>query len=255
MLVTNYFIGFMICIFSILYFIGYLILKTDKLNIKDILCKCLLFGGGSLLAGGLGAILLLPLFFGMSSISATGDMWPTSQYYAFTFIEFLANHFTGVGSTVFSSGISNAANISVGILGIALFFLFFVNPKITIKTKIIYSLLLSIFIASFFWVSLDFIWHAFHVPNDLPYRYSFLYSFILLIICAYSLINIKEVNVKLVTIVYAFVLFLLSLLLFFGYKNIETNMIYLNYLLITAYYVIYLIYKYVPNVKKPDIVV
>ena len=27
---------------------------------------------------------------------------------------------------------------------------------------------------------LNYIWHAFHFPNDLPYRFSFMYSFILL---------------------------------------------------------------------------
>ena len=248
MLVSNYFIGYMICIFSVIYFIGYLL--SMKSDIKTIIKKCLIFGGASLLAGGLSAVFLLPLFLGIKEISATSDLWPTSQYYAFTFWEYLANHFTGVGSTVFSSGLSNAANISVGVLPIALLILFIINPKIKIKTKGFYIGLILFFILSFFYAPLDFIWHAFHVPNDLPYRYSFLYSFIFIIISAYSILNIKEVKVRYVIITYILMIILISLLYFLGYKNIENSMILLNFILITIYFILYLIYINIPIIKK-----
>lgn len=248
MLVANYFIGFMICIFSCIYFIGYLL--TKGYNIKKMLKKCLVFAGSSLLAGGLAAIILLPLFLGMSEISATADAWPTSQYYAFTFWEFLANHFSGVGSTVFSSGISNAANISVGILAIPLFILFIINPKIKLKIKAFYIGLALIFVLSFFYAPLDFIWHAFHVPNDLPYRYSFLYSFVLIIISAYSLFNLKHLKTRYVSIVYFLNLIFISLLYFYKYENITIEMIILNFIILTLFFMIYLIARYFPIIKK-----
>ena len=40
MLYANYFIAYMICLFSCLYFICYLIIKTDKFKLKEILKKC-----------------------------------------------------------------------------------------------------------------------------------------------------------------------------------------------------------------------
>ena len=250
MLIANYFIGFMICLFAVLYFVGYLILKTKKFKLKIILKKGLAFGISSLLAGGLTAFLLIPLFVGISSISATSDLWPTSQYYAFTFSEYLANHFSGVGSTVLSSGISNAANISCGILSIALAILFIVNPKIENKIKFVYLSLLLFIVVSFFYAPLDFIWHAFHVPNDLPYRYSFIYSLVLIIISAYSIINIKGIKVKLASLIYILMLILISLLYFFNYKNIENKMIILNAILITIHFILYLLYNYLPSIKK-----
>ncbi|MDD4406574.1 MAG: YfhO family protein [Bacilli bacterium] len=247
MIISNYFIAYMICIFSVLYFITYLIIKTEKYEIKNILKKCLSFGIASILSAGLTAILILPLFLGINSISATSDSWPTSQYYAFTFWEFLANHFSGVGSTVLASGVSNAANISTGILSIALLFLFIINPKIKLKIKVSYLFLLLILVLSFFLAPLDFIWHGFHVPNDLPYRYSFIYSFILIIISAYSLYYLKYIKVKFASIVYLLLMTSISLLYFLKYENINNSMILLNFLLITLYYILYILYKKYPK--------
>jgi len=249
MLVANYFIGFMICFFSVLYFIAYLILQAQKFDIKYFLKKGILFGGSSLLAGGLTAFLLLPLFLGLHSISATSDTWPTSQYYWFSFWEYLANHFSGVGSTVLSSGISNAPNISVGILTVTLVFLFLVNPHIKTKIKLVYFSLLFFIVASFFYAPLDFIWHAFHVPNDLPYRYSFLYSFVLIIIAAYAIIYLNKLSIKLIGIVQIFVLLLIGVLYFFNYKNIDNNMLLLNIILVFLYFTLYILYKYYPIIK------
>ena len=53
MLFSNYFIGYMICIFSCIYFIAYLIIKTKKINIKKMLKTILLFTICSLISGAL----------------------------------------------------------------------------------------------------------------------------------------------------------------------------------------------------------
>lgn len=250
MLIANYFIAFMICIFSVIYFCVYLFIKADKPDIKNLFNKFLLFGGSSLLSGGISAVFLLPLFLGINTISATADLWPNSQYYAFNFGEFLANHFSGVKSTVLASGVSNAPNISVGILSIALFFLFIFNKEIKPKIKIGYMILITILIVSFFGAPLDFIWHAFHVPNDLPYRYSFIYSFILITISAYSLYKIKSIKVSVASIVYTSLMVSITILYFFKYDNIDNSIIILNYLILTLYYIVYLLNYYYPKVSK-----
>lgn len=250
MLVTNYFIAYMICIFSVLYFAAYYILKSKKIVFKNILKNTAKFALASLLAGGLAAFALIPMFLGMKSISATSDLWPSSQYYSFTLLEFLANHFSGVGRTVLASGVSNAPNISVGILGIFLFILFYLNGKISLKKKIIYSSLWFVIVLAFLVPQLDFIWHAFHVPNDLPYRYSFIYSFVFIIIAAYSLYNIKHIKFRYVNIVFVFLMISISLLYIFKYKNISDSMILLNILLLILYYILFLMYKFIPNFRN-----
>ena len=139
MIITNYFIGYMLCIFSVIYFIIYLVSKTNIKEWKTILKKTGTFILCSLIAGGLTAFLTLPLLSAITSTSATSDTAiPLSRYYSFGISEFIINHLTGVTSTVFSSDITNAPNISCGIITIPLLILFIVSKEIKLKTKICY---------------------------------------------------------------------------------------------------------------------
>ena len=250
MLYTNYFIGYMICIYSCIYFISYLIIKTDKINIINILKKCLKFGICSLISGLLLAWELIPMFEALKTTNATMGTIPTSQYYSFTILNFFKNHLTGINSTVFASDISNAPNVSCGILCFNLLILFIINNKINIKRKIVYLLLLILFLVSFYIAPIDYIWHAFHVPNDLPYRYSFIYSFILIIIGTYTLKNIKDISFIRVLISFIITLLFITYVYLSKYNNIDNNMISINYLLIITYFLIYSLYHFFPKIKN-----
>ena len=250
MLYTNYFIGYMICIYSCIYFLAYLLIKVNVKNIKIILSIALKFTICSLISGLILAFELIPMYEALKSTNATMGSFPTSQYYYFSIIEFFKNHLTGVNSTVLASDISNAPNISCGILSIALTFLFILNNNINIKRKIIYFLLLIFLLLSFYIAPLDYIWHAFHVPNDLPYRYSFIYSFILIIISSYTLNSINKLSLNKIIITYLFSLIFISFVYITKYENISSNMITVNYLLITVYFLIYLLYHFYPKLKN-----
>ena len=256
MLIANYFIGYMICIFSVLYFILYGIYKLQikgkkfKEIITNIFDRCWLFAVGSLIAGCISAVFLIPMFTSMQSISATGGTIPKTQYYDFVIIDYLKMHLTGAKTTTFGSDAITAPNVSCGILSVAAILCYLINLDIKFKNKIIYLLLLGFFIAAFFYAPLDFILQAFHVPNDLPYRYSFIYSFILCIIMAYSLVNIKKIKFIVMIIAY---LFLMSILLIVStevWENITTNMCYINMILLTLYFLFYIAIVILPNFKK-----
>lgn len=244
MLFANYFIAYMICIFSVLYFIVYLFISTKKFSFKTIGKKLFDFSISSLISGGLCAIFLIPLYFALKEISATGDTWPSSQYYAYTFKEFIFNHFSGVGSTVLKSGITCAPNISCGIICITLFIIFVIAPKINYKIKISYILLIVFLALSFIIAPIDYIWHAFHVPNDLPYRYSFIYSFVLILVSSYGIINLKSIKKMYIHILYVVMLIFITLMKVTNFVNISTDMLIMNYILISIFYLCYLIYIY-----------
>jgi uncharacterized membrane protein YfhO len=250
MLFANYFIAYMLCLFSVLYFLLYMFIKFDKFEFKKILKKCLIFGVSSLLAAGLCAFFLVPLYNAIKGISATSDVFPTSQYYSFTFKEFIFNHLSAVGSTVLKSGITSAPNISCGITLVALLILFIINPKIDIKIKFSYLFLVAFLMISYIVAPLDFIWHAFHVPNDLPYRYSFIYSFVLIIIGAYAVKDIKEIKPVWVTVTYIICLLFILGAKLLSFANITDKMLLLNAIIITIMYLVYILVKYFDNVKK-----
>ena len=65
---------------------------------------------------------------------------------------------------------------SVLILGIY----YFCCRKIKLREKLYNLFLLVFFLLSFIFRILDYAWHGFHFPNMLPYRFSFLFSFVLL---------------------------------------------------------------------------
>ena len=67
-LYCNYYIGFIVCLFLVLWFILY-----NHKNIKKFFFDGIRFGVCSLLAGGMAAFLLLPAYFGIMS-TAAGDM-------------------------------------------------------------------------------------------------------------------------------------------------------------------------------------
>ena len=244
MLFSNYFIGFMLCIFSVIYFLVYLFIIKDKLKIKVYFGKCLKFSVCSFLAGGLCAFALIPMFKSLSGISATSDVWPSSQYYSFTLIEFIYNHLSGVTTTVFKSDAINAPNISSSIIVLPLFMLFLLNKDIKLRVKIGYSLMLGIMVLSFFWAPLDFIWHAFHVPNDLPYRYSFIYPFIFLIISTYSIHKIDKVKEYIVIIIFVLTLLFAGSVYFVKDFNILDTTIIFNFIIVILWFLLYVIYKF-----------
>lgn len=245
---ANYFMAYMICIFAVLYFIVYLVIKTDKFDIKVIIRKCLKFGISSLIAGGLCAIFLIPVFDGLRNISAANNDIPTTPYYEFSFSSFLLNHFGGVDPTILKSSYAKAPNISCGIIPIFLFLLFIINPKIKLKTKICLAALLFFIGFSFSNAFLDFMWHAFHVPNDLPFRYSYLYSFVLILISGYSLNHLK--NIKFEYFIGAFALLMILTGLLYNYDTISKGMLCLNYAVLSIFLCAYMICN---NLKKTKI--
>jgi len=192
-LIANYFVTYMICIFSCIFFIIYILFK-GKITIKEFLKKSFLFAFASLLAGGLAGFMILPFAKTLSTISATGDAFTFNKVFSFNLLDFIANHFSMVKTVVFSSQEYFLPNVSSGVTVFALVIIFFFNGKIKLKHKIMGAILLLILITSFFIVPIDFIWHAFHTPNDLPFRYAFIYAFVLNTIAFYSLSKIDSLK-------------------------------------------------------------
>lgn len=255
-IISNYYIGFVCCIFSVIYFIFYLIYKTkfkslkNKKYLRETLKKVLMYTLSSISVGLLVSFFALPLFKSLSTISATSDLWPTSQYYDFSFIEFMINHLSCIETMAFKTDPTNAPNVSCGIISISLLLLFVFNKDIKIKTKITYISILIIISLAFFIPQFDFIMHALHVPNDLPYRYSFLYSFILMIICSYSIKNIKGLNPIIVIVSYLLPVIFLLVIKMYDLGNVEGKVLLVNLILITLYFILYLIYYYDKKTSK-----
>ncbi len=235
---SNYYIGYMLCIFSCIYFIyyyvcnnskikeykGYLVQEKGifkKLSNSFFLNSGIRFALSSLAVGGILLFMLIPLVSVLNSSSATADSQPTTYQSYFDIYDFLANHFAGLEPTIRSSGEDVLPNVYCGVLTVLLVPLYLFSKKISSTEKIASISLLALMYFSFNINFINFAWHGFHFPNDLPYRQSFIYSFLLLIIAFKALKHIDEYSKKQILAVGIGVIAYVVLVQKIGSKNVD----------------------------------
>lgn len=190
-LFTNYYIGFMLCVFMVLYYLVYLL--REKRTLQQNVSATVKFTIGSLLGGGISMCLLLPTIMSLSATSAS-DLNILPEIGAnFDTLSLFGQHLFGNQPTIRSG---NLPNIYCGLLTLFLLPIFVTSQKISLRRRLAYVGLLGIMALSLTINQWDLIWHGMHTPNDLPYRFSFLYSLVLLIIGYETLLNLKHITRK-----------------------------------------------------------
>ncbi|MEG0565567.1 MAG: YfhO family protein [Hungatella sp.] len=191
-ILSNYYISIMICIFMVLYFIALLILE-DRKPLRAYLRNVTDFTLYSLLAGGLSAVVLLPEIFALQA-TASGDFnFPQTVTSYFSIFDLIARH---IGNIDIEIGLDHWPNLYCGVAVLLFFLLYLVCKKIPIKEKVVFCGLLLLFFASFSVNTLNFIWHGFHYPNSLPCRQSFIYIFLMLLICYRAYMYLQDTSWK-----------------------------------------------------------
>ncbi len=210
---TNYYIGFMLCIFSCLYFLYYYYCSLDKVDARVKLLKQsekkyskleksfffqsgIRFALSSLSVGVILLFMLLPVAYVLNSSSATSGSNPNEFKSYFSIFDFLANHLASLEPTIRSSGTDVIPNVYCGILTVILIPIYMFSNKISSKEKVASIIFLAFMFFSFNINIFNFIWHGLHFPNDLPYRQSFMYSFLLIIMAHKAFLNIGDFNKK-----------------------------------------------------------
>jgi len=191
-ILVNYYIGFMICIFMILYFVA-VAFSTETIKIENLISRVTKFVIGSALGGGFSAMLLLPTIIALSNSSATNDTFSRDITSNFNMLELFGRELFAVSPSIRGDALPN---IYCGILALVLIPLFLMSKKINLRRKILFASLAGIMAFSFSLNILNYFWHGMHFTNDIPYRYSFLFSFALLIMAYEALIHIHEFTHK-----------------------------------------------------------
>ncbi len=173
-LLCNYYIGFMICIFVIIWFF-----TIHFKNVKNFFRSGLLFAWYSLLAGGMAAILLLPAYLGIRQ-TAAGEQLDFPSHSFLSGFEDLVNRQFAFSTPLSHDNFDGTGNLYVGAFVVLAAFLYFLNIRISLGDKIKRLLILALFYISFSETILNFIWHGFHDQYGIPNRFSFLLGFVLL---------------------------------------------------------------------------
>ena len=201
-LIMNYYIGLFVCIFVLMIFIGYSIVYWS--GAKNFFINLVTTGVFSLLAIGLTTFFLLPAFMALKNTHASGSTFPST----FAINIGGSNDLLGVlralksitGSFAnFTCSANKAAdalpNISCSAFAMFFGFLSLTSPKIRLREKIVSVALILFMFLSCVIRQLDYIWHGFHFTNMIPYRFSFLISFILIVMAFRAFTTIDSISV------------------------------------------------------------
>ena len=214
---SNYYIGFFTCIFVLLLFICYQICRCK--SVKEFfldLCRIALF---SVLAIGMTAVLELPALAALGNTYSSVNSFPEDfalnmvdyelcapareAWEAFKIAkeagdpavtlwfkavgESFGPVLNGMGQVAgnLSGGcvptfLEGLPNVYTGISTLLLSFLFLMAKNVKLRDKLCCVFILLFLIASFVIRQLDYIWHGFHFTNMIPYRFSFIFSFVML---------------------------------------------------------------------------
>lgn len=201
-ILSNYYICIMICIYLVLYFLIVLLPLAEKK-----MAACLRFGVFSLLAGGIGALLLIPEVLALQLSRFTSADFPDTLKSYFSLFDVLARHCMDVA---IETGLDHWPNIYCSVAVIILIPLYLMSKNIASKEKIGKIVLLIIMLISFCYNIPTFIWHGFNYPDSLPARQSFLYILLILTVCLEVSLHIRSVSRKELGIAFSFsALFLL----------------------------------------------
>lgn len=240
---SNYYMSFMMCMFAILYFLVYFISNYTVSDFKRFLKSGTLFAFASFCAAGLMAFALLPTFNTLQETSATSGTFPEGMSLYFDIFDFIANHLASVEPTIRSSGEDVLPNVYCGILTLILVPLYVMVKSISTKEKLAHITLLGIFAISFDINKLNYIWHGFHFPNDLPYRQSFMYSFILLIIAFKTFVRLKEVPNRFIALSGFSVAALVVLAQKLDSKNVNNSTVIISLIFVVIFCVVLVMLK------------
>ena len=261
-MLSNYYMAFMVCIFAVLYFLVYYFSHYEitarfsglqpegekrslwsRMKNSRFLQSGFRFAGGSILSGGIAAFALIPTYFILQACSATSGTFPEKYASYFTIFDFLANHFASVTPTIRSSGEDVMPNVYCGAIVLILIPLYLFAKSISKREKVMHLSLLVFFYFSFNTNFLNYIWHGFHFPNDLPYRQSFLYSFILLIMAYQVLMRLKEYSTKEIAGVGLAVMAYVVIVQKITSKNVDELSVILTLILIAIYVLVMVLMK------------
>ena len=182
---SNYYIGFFTCIFILLLFFIYEISRWRGFG--RFCADFVRIGWFTLLAIGMSCILELPALAGLQNTQSSVNKFPEGFKLNIADENTWAGLFDAMRQVAGNSlgGIEPSwkeglPNLYCGTGAMILAVLFLTCKDVRFRDKLFSLALLVFFMVSFIVRQLDYIWHGFHFTNMIPYRFSFLFSFVVL---------------------------------------------------------------------------
>lgn len=236
--IQNYYFGYMVVIFLILYF---LVQLTKEFKWKVILRKFIDFTVVSISAGLSSCIMLLPTYLDLSTHGEEFSKFTEWFTDASWFFDLFAKNFVGSYDT---TKFGSVPMIYVGIFPLILATIFFTIKSIRWQTRLAYGIMLALIIASFYLEPLDLIWQGMHSPNMFLHRYSWTFSILIILLAAETLSHLKELTLKqyLIGIIPLALGFIVTASFQSHYGFLEPSQVIITFAFLAAYAIILISY-------------
>ncbi len=221
---SNFYIGYMVCIYVFLYFFFYHFAFKDNDANNPRLEKAHLFksliriGFYSVIAIGMAAVIVLGAYYSLQfgKNEFTDPSWDINLR-----IDVFDILFKMLPSSYDTVRIDGLPFIYCGLLAAIAAPLFFCSKKFSEREKIVCGIFLAIFILSFMISVIDLVWHGFQKPQWLNNRYSFIFCFFVLVLAFRAFELIELVPTSAIGIVSGFIFMVVALLQCFAqaYKD------------------------------------
>ena len=182
---TNFYMGYMVGIFSFIYLIVLLVLEKEII-VKDKIKTAFKFSCFAIIAASMCMVLLMP----------------AAYYFLFKNAEDATTvcntqlDLIGIYNQLFMGepdfNVNEYPNIYCSLLAVLILPIFYFNKEVDKKEKKFYSILLGIMLISCAVKPLYLFWHAFDAPDGWDFRFSFIISFIVLTMVANVIDKIDE---------------------------------------------------------------
>ncbi|MBQ3110608.1 MAG: YfhO family protein [Clostridia bacterium] len=186
--ISNFYIGFMVCIFTAIYF--FFECAKSSMGLKAFAKKLLMMALCSILALALTAFMTIPAYLALQdTVSSVPKNSANTEKSLIIDLgdaiedikEDAANNIGRMASFNEPVPKEGLPNLFSGFISVILLGFFFMSKKIKLSEKLSTALMLLVLLLSVTISDLDIIWHGFHKPNMVPYRYAFVFSFAMVI--------------------------------------------------------------------------
>lgn len=223
-LASNFYIGYMVCIFVFLYFFYYHFAFKDNnannphLEKNHFVKSFVRIGFFSLLAIGIAAVIVLGAYYSLQfgKNEFTDPSWDITLR-----IDVFDILFKMLPSSYDTVRIDGLPFIYCGLLTAIMAPLFFCCKRFSTREKIVSGIFLAIFALSFMISVIDLVWHGFQKPQWLNNRYSFMFCFLLITLAFKAFENIENIGNQSIACVTAFIFLVIAMLQCFAsaYKD------------------------------------
>ena len=195
---SNFYIGWMVCIYVALYYFAYSIGHGDRsgnpTGEKNHFLKSFFrIGVWSLVAIAISMVIIWTAYYSLQFGKTTFSSPNWKPTFRFDFAYLVGKFFPGTYDTVRPEGLPF---VYCGVLSLLLVPIYFMSSKFTNREKIGYGLISVFLVMSFTISTADIFWHGFQKPNWLNYRYSFLLCFLLLVMAYKAFTALDKTSLK-----------------------------------------------------------